>query len=322
MSLLTGAVKTYHEIVVAELTPKEDAHTNTHDVYYCPFCEEKTGEPDTKGKFYFDRVKEIAWCFRCHAVGMLKVDFNLDVSEGELRRALLQYRETFTSYDRLLTEGLNFEGMFDTLNDSCIEYLAERNPFIPALSEMLGIRSYGTGVVFPFSLRRKVLKYQVRFFNNPEMKYYTSLGVKIPYSPRGVFDTFKLYDEQKITIVEGVFDAIAAMCMGFPNPVAILGSSITPYTIHILRKLVPEEVYILMDETSISYDILRSIRRQMPSVTKFEVIKSWGDDPEEIMMKTMSNSDESIQTFLDNVQGIIKTYELKRDAIAGSAGQS
>jgi hypothetical protein len=54
--------------------------------FVCPYCEELTGKPDTKGKFYFNEVYQVGTCFKC---GVIILDDSLrsfELIEQQLNR--------------------------------------------------------------------------------------------------------------------------------------------------------------------------------------------------------------------------------------------
>ena len=89
----------------------------------------------------------------------------------------------------------------------------------------------------------------------------------------------------RIVIVEGIFDAIAALiqCPDY-TPIAVLGSSISDYQIEYIRAYAGEiwEIRIWMDETDISKRIANKIKSVIDYVP-IGIIKSYGPDPEEVM---------------------------------------
>lgn len=307
--------KTYEEL---HLDALQHVHsTRTHDVYICPYCVSKKGTPDTDGKFYFSLKKEIGWCFRCKTVG-IPYDENRTKDEATflLKQLSRTFQETLNLNETLgnLEESLsdlpiiNFDEYFLPLDTSATDYLESRHPLLPELAGSLNIRCNEKGVIFPFYYRKNVVKYQLRYYNNPKMKYYTSIGPKLMYSPHRIFDDPSLRVSE-VTIVEGTFDTIGALLLGYPNPLAILGSSITELNIRLLRSLMPSVINIFMDDVDISYSIRNELKKRIPSCEKFNVIRSYGDDPEEIFLKSLLNSSD--------LNPIIKRVTEFNDKISG-----
>jgi hypothetical protein len=58
---------------VKDFSAVEAGKSNTHTIYFCPYCHEKekkynrpNPKPDTKGKLYLSVAKFIGFCFRCN----------------------------------------------------------------------------------------------------------------------------------------------------------------------------------------------------------------------------------------------------------------
>lgn len=127
------------------------------------------------------------------------------------------------------------------------------------------------------------------------------------YSPQHLFTNFKLRRESTITICEGVYDAIALWILGYPNPVAVLGSTITEYQALLLRKLMPENVIFAMDEWSISSAMRAEIRTQVPSVVGVRIENFNGLDPEEYLVNEIKDRTKLLE-YAKNVAEIVKEY--------------
>ena len=89
----------------------------------------------------------------------------------------------------------------------------------------------------------------------------------------------------EISICEGWYDMIALLCMKFPNPICLLGKEPSAFQVHQLRDLVPIKVNYCLDEPELNYGLMKSLRKQLKSVSQQ---KSWnfkGLDPEEFYNK-------------------------------------
>jgi DNA primase len=135
----------------------------------------------------------------------------------------------------------------------------------------------------------EVYYYQIRFTGKSNsIRYYLP-----PVSKKSCYIIERDDDEKcrhRILIVEGVFDAAAALiqCPDY-TPVAVLGSSISDYQISQIREYTDyvSEIKIWMDETSIS----KKIARRLKSIIDYcpiSIIKSYGPDPEEVMKERLN----------------------------------
>jgi DNA primase len=111
----------------------------------------------------------------------------------------------------------------------------------------------------------------------------------ISKKPPYVIDRGEEY-KHRLVVVEGIFDAIAALiqCPDY-TPVAVLGSSISDYQIDYLRDYCGyiDKIRVWMDETKISIGIAEKLKKEL-GYPIIKIIKSNGQDPEEIMKFRMS----------------------------------
>lgn len=314
--------RTYETIDMACLESTGYKSESGHEAFYCPFCVVKRG-PDhpSKGRLYYTDQKKMGICFQCNTVVYPEGAF-VDESESELFYAIGALRDKL---ERKV--GINampeIKYDFEPLNDELKIYLRdERHPLTLPLIDILHLDGfYGykdKGIVFPFFERGKIIKFQVRFTKPKEMKdpktgkvrkmkYYTSPGPKPLYSPTHVLMNYKLLREDTVTICEGSFDALALLILGYPNPLAVLGSSITPMQIMQLRGLLPSNAFICMDEKSISYAIRDQLRGTVPSLSDFLIQDFGGSDPEEYL-KSQLRDENQLAGYLDNIRGIRRHF--------------
>lgn len=290
--------------------------SHTHEIYLCPFCITKRGKPDKEGKFYWKNDNSIGMCFKCHTVGFPEegeeVDKEASIFNQVISRAITRLKPVSSIYPEPAQLNVDFPS-FPELSQSNIEYLKNRNPLIIPLLPLLGCRSWTgsrDGVVFPFSYKKYIAKFQVRFdTDNKKFRYYTSPGDKVLYSPLPIFKTFNLGETKYITLCEGVFDSIALLILGFPNPIAVLGSTLTDIQIGMLRSLLPDHAMLCMD----NYDLNKSIRDQIvesvPSLsgTSIPDLGSGDMDPEEFLLSCLDDQ-ELKSHFIKNIFNVLGTY--------------
>ena len=237
-----------HEIFDEVNRPKVADETRTHIIYYCPNCIIKRGKPDNEGKLYWSVDKGLGFCFKCNTAYHRSVDSEGPTAESELE----QVSRSFSNNEMINypPDPSKVATDFSELNNICSKYLVnDRHKLLGLLASKLGFMSWKgstNGVVIPFYYKNYCSRYQVRFItDNHKRRFHTSSGDnKIPYSPNRILGNTQV---SHITICEGVFDAIALWILGFPNPLAILGSSITSYQIGLIRKLCPEKITLCMD---------------------------------------------------------------------------
>jgi hypothetical protein len=290
---------------VSQYTPISKSHEEWR--FFCPNCEDKRGKPDREGKLYYNIVKHKGWCHKCHtAFYPENVNSSIDYSELEWERVCKTFLGNFpcAKLENLeVPKEVSFR--FPELTRELITYLKGRNPFLVSLKDYLAFRGWkgqDTGVVIPFFYRGRICKFQTRFLSRKDPKrgkYYTSEGPKILYSPMHIFNSFRLVRSDEITIAEGVFDAIALAIIGFPNPVALLGDTLTLLQINDLRYLTPmaTKAYICLDDYERSLEVAKVVKRSMPGVQKTEIFVKWAPykDPEEFLTESIKG-DTNLKT--------------------------
>lgn len=256
-------------------------------IIHCPFCKE---EGHTKHKLYIKDDLSVGHCFVCCRSFVNSTDeIKLRISSPNFLYfmnnnkpfELVKLNDPIWSLDKFETE-------FDTYDEKGIRYLKNRHPFMDDLYKVLKFKFFDGNVVIPFFRNGELIYYQIRFTGNSSIKYYFP-----PISAKPIYciergEEFK----HKIIIVEGVFDAIAALiqCPDY-MPVAVLGSSISDYQIEYLRDYCKylKEIRIWMDETKISIGIANKLKTVI-DYCPINIIKSYGPDPEEVMVSRIQNN--------------------------------
>lgn len=297
--------RTYEIIAIDSLELVNE--TTSHRIFLCPCCLTKTGKDDTTGKLYFSDDKALGLCFRCNTVFFPSEEKFYKV-DAVLKRAISKSLGLLNALNAKLEDPsvLKFDFNEPTIDD--LKYLRSRNPLIIPLIDYLGLKSWTgsrPGIISPFIYKNYVGGLQVRFKDKAKPKYWTHPGAKIPYSPNHVLSDFKLKREKTVTLCEGVYDAIALLILGYPNPLALLGSSLTDYQSLILRKLMPENAFIAMDEYSISAEVRRTLKSSVSSIVDTQIVTFGGDDPEEFLVKEMKDP-EKLAQYVKNIEEIKK----------------
>lgn len=304
-----------HELIILEDLGPPLSKSHDEWRYNCPNCEDKRGKPDKEGKMYFNIAKQKGWCFKCSTSFFVEPE---GVDKDELAWDNIR-NEVRSRFPLAIFEGMEAPQevyfSFADLDSTHLKYLKNRNPYLPALKDILCIRGWNgkeKGVVLPFFYKNKICKYQTRFIDRKEgAKYFTSPGPKPLYSPLHIFNDFRLTtDEGHITICEGVFDAIALMIIGFPNPVAVLGDKLTPLQIYDIRSLAPivTKAYICLDDWNRSLAVAKVIKKHAQGIQDTPIFCQWGgkkDDPEDFL-RTMMRDPETKKEYSSRVFQIIE----------------
>jgi len=287
--------KTYEVINFDRNLPVLAGENSTHFIYYCPNCEYKRDRHDRDGKFYWSKEKSVGYCHKC--VTAFFPESNESVVHQELNNTITATISRLRNEERFIDPPrIQFD--FDELTLENLAYLKSRHLFLPILAKYLHCKSWNgskKGTVFPFFYKNYISGFQARFHTDDKSsRYYTSGGNhKILYSPVHVFTNFNLRPwDGTITLVEGIFDAIAALIMGYPSPLAVFGSSVSAYQILLLRKLLPDNAFIMMDNKDISWAIAKQIKKEVKSISDTQIIHFNGLDPEEHFKIQLEDKDK------------------------------
>lgn len=283
----------YYEDVVNNA--KKAFATSEGFAYYCPYCYEKEldsgvidPKPDTSGKLYINSEHKTGICFRCNTVIVSSTKKDRLVLELNAPEQDLSILSNLSEID-LSSVPPAYQ------SDEAMQYLSSRNVSLTSVvvkkldlrwidtmrtvKDLLGetqqIRR--TGILAPLRYRGAIRSYQIRYITtSKKSRFHTMEGKKILW----MFKEPPKYSE--ITLAEGVYDAIALACMGFPYPVAMLGKTLTELQIAQLRELVPYRINLCLDEYIINNAMKYTLRKQLKSTESY---KMWGfsgsKDPEE-----------------------------------------
>ena len=239
------------------------------EVYNCPWCETKYG-PNSTGKYpklYIDPNKGVGICYRCNTVVVVG---DPNDPKKKVKRILSEREEEILEPVLLPEVHPVKKTLHRILNRSpYIETLGISN--LAILETPIGTETYP---LFPFLLDSIPYSYQIWLGKTP--KYYTFPGPKVFYSPTGL----KLDDRlEELTIVEGVFDALGALYLGYPNPIAVLGNTLSKRQKHLLEVIGSKKVKIFLDDTQLSTLLALQIAEQLG--LNVSIVESDGEDPDE-----------------------------------------
>lgn len=281
-------------------------------VYKCPLCVEKRKlygkkpTPDLLGKLYINVEKEMGLCFRCNTIVIIGYSIN-----NAIEKLAKTFESMINQIDPYGLPDINIESYKSAVEvPEAMEYLRKRNPFISSsLIKLLDMRWYQkikkftddktgkikiinrrgilTPIKFKINGELRIKSFQIRFLTeDKKFRFYTLDGVK------SIYCLSSISEGSKITLVEGIFDAIAADLLGYPFPVAILGKSISKFQISQLRELVPSEINLALDTKQCNLSVYKTVRNQIPSCGRIKKIDLKGLDPEEFYLKQKSQKGE------------------------------
>lgn len=262
----------------------ENADENrTHYYLKCPLC---ASSGYNKKKLYIKKDFSIGWCFHCNT------SFQSPIPENQDDMTINEGFRLDESADNYKLFKLPQEKLFipEILTNEDRGLLDKRNPYLHLL-DYAGIKSYKDSFWIPYYINDELIYYQRRL-KHPinDMKYYNPMieGGKPLYVPPG------MRIGSKIILVEGVFDALAAIFLhadkvraGF-TPVAVMGKTLTSYHLWLLNNLsMIDEVIYQLDKTELSLELHEKCGRRLHALS-YQYVPSNGADPEEILRSNQS----------------------------------
>lgn len=274
----------------------------------CPTCE-LVGEPNSKWTFYWNYKKQTGICHRCHCKFIPYSNKSKEELELELTiRGWIVKSEKQEVRNLSSVPAIAYERMFDPPSDFCKEYLAARNPLLAGMEDYLQIRELkGVGVAAPMYFKDKIISYTLRLYEPVgKKKYHIPPGDKYVYSPNRALKTSLYSGMTKFSMCEGMFDAFAMLLLGYENPLAVQGSSLSDTQARMISQFFPEEGQIFLDKSELSFDLRNSVRQKVKSIRQLRVVYSDGEDPEELLIRKLRTGDDKfIQDVLDRRERLI-----------------
>lgn len=258
--------------------------------YDCPFCLEVRGKDDGDYKFYFNVEKQVGFCFKCETTG---VPENLEDNHvHQLGLSINKFNninDTDNNDINVTSEKLDFYHMFGSMTDKSLDYLRSRVPFYPDILQNLNIREFNNeGIVFPVTVDNVIVSYCIRYYNpKGKLKYLLPRYIdKFIYSPVSIPRELSIH--KNITIVEGIFDSIGAVLLGFDYPVCIFGLHLSKLQINLIKNYNPSSISIFLDDYDKSLALKNKIKHLFPTLGYISIEKSNGYDPEEILKRKLA----------------------------------
>lgn len=269
MSVANSKYERTVEIITPDFLWDLNAHENSKNyICNCPFCEKKTGKVDTKNKLYVDKQKLTGICFKCNTAVWVMLDGDVDVDTIERVRfhrvfdkiKKKEQCDTLQFPNRDLREYISWDNDPDV-----VAYIVSRGIHIAQQADSLDLRCFSSwtgtfrGVLIPFYINGNVVYFQIRLTSD-SFRYYNLPGNKYLYSPGGLYT--RHYNE--VTLCEGVFDAMALAWLGYPTPIATIGSQPTENQVNLLRALTPNLIGLAYDKVSLNIAVAKLIGNSFP----------------------------------------------------------
>lgn len=262
---------------------------NEQYICHCPFCKE---EGHTKSKLYIlpntSGLDDFStgYCFVCGRTFVHisdKVDVNYkapDFLGVQKQFSILPMTDPLWTLDK-------FNNEFASFSKKGVNYLINRNPYLKDLWKPLEFKFFENHIVMPFKdPNGNLIYYQIRFIDATEKDDIRYFFPRTESKPPYILQT-SLADPEKLIFVEGIYDAIAAMIQSSGKYVIIgcMGSKLSDYQLSFIKHFyIPKKILVWMDDTELS----KGIRDRLKTVFNYSnigIIRSDGDDPEEILNK-------------------------------------
>lgn len=239
----------------------------------CPICESNDGY--IKKSLSIKNDYSIGRCFRCETIFVNEYD----PINNEFSRSIIQPKKEFELYK---LDNLND---YYEINDNSIigkNYLLNRNNNIKI--DKYKLKSTDKFIIIPFYINNELIYFQKRFINtSSHFKHY-----KPPIQEQPFY--YINNNSNKLIICEGAFDAFA--CDNLFNEqydiIALCGKSMPYYHLWLLNQIkIYDFITIFLDETKLSQNLYNNLKNQFTITPEFNIIKSNGDDPEEMLNKNI-----------------------------------
>jgi hypothetical protein len=218
-------------------------------VFKCVYCAELTGKPDTKGKFYYNKMYQVGRCFRCETIILDKSLRSLELIKQQL--------DVIPEADRYRTQFFNLEGWTFPIEQSNTfhrDYIVKNRGINPDVLSRFNVRMCSIpkdGIV----LINKFIEideqhctdyFQVRAFKTRN-KYLNIAGEIKPLS------WTQYCDGDTIAVVEGFISAMSVFqhTDGRIHPVVLSGKTISRLQTQQLKELLTtrdiKTIYVITD---------------------------------------------------------------------------
>lgn len=265
-------------------------HKTDRDEMVCPACraaKARQGNPYySKQKLYIYKDSGVGYCHRCHTVYVPYFEPNPDKVLLTIPNFIPEDENNFTQIDTvpdIYNGGMDFYTTAPEISENLRGFLGRRrsDSVISHLDE-LKFKAYNDEeLIVPFFWDGEPFFYQISYCHPKSLKYKTP---PCKHKPIYVLNP----GHSVVVICEGVFDAIACREL-YPSCTiaAIIGSAVTPYQVWMLRKLLPSQIIVYLDDTELSLSIIDQLKGYpIADYCRLNYVESPnGEDPEEYLCR-------------------------------------
>ena len=240
-------------------------------VYHCPYCLERKGTSDIKGKLYVNIKTGVYHCFRCNASGYISGK-NIDnektyaQDKGNLEEDSLLEDLNSIFYQDNFPLKIPIEKV--TSSQTATDYLLSRGFTVDQMNyydmRVGNTRQEFGRIIIPNQVDKIVYTdmYSARSYIGQEPKYHNPSGVN---KSQIVFNLHRIKENTPIILVEGVLTAIAS---GY-HAVASYGKVLSDYQAYAIMAKKPSVIYVNYDygaeqELECASKLLYSINPNIP----------------------------------------------------------
>jgi hypothetical protein len=256
--------------------------------YNCPYCAELIGEPDRKGKFYYNEIIGAGHCFRCDCRivndGLRSLDLirqQLDQIPDQDRYAIQAFNVTGWTWPVADEDGTpQLSYMLDTrrISKSTLDHF-----------QILACDSPNKGIVFCNKLWHADGSFYTDFFQLRQIQALPKyVNLRDIVKPLSWLDYTR--SKNMIMIVEGFISGIASYqhMDGTIDPVILGGKTISKVQINQLKEACEEkdfsQVYVILDGGYLeeAIRVARKLERELLNQDIFIVKLPFKKDPNEL----------------------------------------
>ena len=256
-------------------------------IYKCVYCKELTGEPDLKGKFYYNQMNAVGHCFKCDTRIISNGLRSVELIRQQLNQVPDEYRYAIQKYNMT-----GWTWLVTSIECPQLQYMTEKR-FISKDTlnhfQVLACESPNEGIVFCNKLFVEDSQYFTDFFQLRQINAFPKYAnLRDAVKPLG---WTSYVENESIMIVEGFISGMSAYehLDGMVDPVVLEGKTINKVQISQMKQLCSDNhkivrIYITLDggyfEEGIK--IARKLERELHGQEIFIVNLPFKKDPNEL----------------------------------------
>lgn len=251
------------------------------EIYYCPFCPEVKGSPDTAGKLYFNRAKGVGECKRCEVVVS---DNSISSLSVEAKRFLDRRHVVEEVEESVIDTGWTLP----VSEVPEIRRYLERRRISMRIVERFGIRAIRDpflGVVLP---ARDLGGGRTNFMQIRDIRDSTRVKYRgVSNTNKELYGSDRIGDCDKAIVAEGVFSAISSVRL-LPSefaPLCTYGKAVTEVQLRIMQDLDQIREFILMYDGGYVGSIFKTARLMISKLPDRVIsigFLPYGKDPNDV----------------------------------------